>query len=91
MESMPRPIQLQCRKYGIFDSMGILVRAMREIMPATDFSILSLASDVQTRPSNTPSTQVGLAKWLEEYHSKLEMALKNGAALEPKRIILLLA
>eukprot|EP00975_Prorocentrum_lima_P027856 5858583-Prorocentrum_lima.AAC.1 len=30
MESIPKPIQLQCKKYGMFDSMGILVRAMRE-------------------------------------------------------------
>eukprot|EP00975_Prorocentrum_lima_P066872 12911722-Prorocentrum_lima.AAC.1 len=90
MESIRKPIQLQCRKYGIFDSIGILARVMREIMPAKDFSRLSLASDVQTQPSKIPSTMTGLAKWLEEYYSKLEMALELGAALEPRMIMLVL-
>eukprot|EP00975_Prorocentrum_lima_P057594 12077041-Prorocentrum_lima.AAC.1 len=59
-------------------------------MPARDFSRLSMASDVQTRPSNVPSTKAGLVKWLEGYHSKLEMALKLGSALEPRVIMVLL-
>eukprot|EP00975_Prorocentrum_lima_P032144 6751628-Prorocentrum_lima.AAC.1 len=62
MEAVPKPIQAQCMKYGIFDSIGILVRAMREVMPAMDYSRLSLASDVQTLPSKIPSTKAGLAR-----------------------------
>eukprot|EP00975_Prorocentrum_lima_P060002 12581931-Prorocentrum_lima.AAC.1 len=31
-----RNIQSQCKKYAIFDSVGILVRVMREVMPAAD-------------------------------------------------------
>eukprot|EP00975_Prorocentrum_lima_P055899 11719125-Prorocentrum_lima.AAC.1 len=30
MESIPKPMQLQCKKHGMFDSMGILVRVMRK-------------------------------------------------------------
>eukprot|EP00975_Prorocentrum_lima_P000793 162917-Prorocentrum_lima.AAC.1 len=56
-------------------------------MPTRHFSRLSMASDVQTRPSQVPSTKVGLAKWLEEYCSKLEMAVKLGCALEPRVIM----
>eukprot|EP00975_Prorocentrum_lima_P045488 9522879-Prorocentrum_lima.AAC.1 len=52
-----------------------------------DYSRLSLASDIQTLPSTIPSTKAGLARWLEASHSKLEMALKLGAALEPRRIM----
>eukprot|EP00975_Prorocentrum_lima_P059429 12457678-Prorocentrum_lima.AAC.1 len=50
-----------------------------------------MASDVQTRPSKVPSTKTGLAKWLEEYHPKLEMAVKIGAPLEPRMIMLVLS
>eukprot|EP00975_Prorocentrum_lima_P008273 1766650-Prorocentrum_lima.AAC.1 len=57
-------------------------------MPAMDYSRLSLASDVQTLPSKIPSTKAGLARWLEDYHSKLDMALKHGAALEPRMIMM---
>eukprot|EP00975_Prorocentrum_lima_P057986 12163703-Prorocentrum_lima.AAC.1 len=53
-------------------------------MPAMDFSRLSLAGDVHTLPSKIPASKAGLGRWLEEYHSKLEMALKLGAALEPR-------
>eukprot|EP00975_Prorocentrum_lima_P056101 11763354-Prorocentrum_lima.AAC.1 len=76
MESIPKYIHLQCRNYGIFRTMGFLVRVMREVMPARDFSRLSMASNVQTRPSKVPSAKTGLAKWLEEYHSTLETAVK---------------
>eukprot|EP00975_Prorocentrum_lima_P052398 10982423-Prorocentrum_lima.AAC.1 len=69
MEAIPNNIQAQCKKYGIFDSVGIPVRVMREVMPAADYSRLSMASDVQTLPSKVPATKAGLAKWLEDYHS----------------------
>eukprot|EP00975_Prorocentrum_lima_P062584 12886415-Prorocentrum_lima.AAC.1 len=59
-------------------------------MPAMDSSRWSLASDVQTWPSKIPSTKAGLANCLEEYHSKLEMALKLGATLEPRMIMRML-
>eukprot|EP00975_Prorocentrum_lima_P032903 6907922-Prorocentrum_lima.AAC.1 len=88
MEAIPKSIQMQCKQYGIFDSIGILVRVMREVMPAMAFYRLSLASDVQTLPSKIPSTKAGLARWLAECHSKLEMALKLGAALEPRMIMM---
>eukprot|EP00975_Prorocentrum_lima_P032673 6861795-Prorocentrum_lima.AAC.1 len=42
-------------------------------MPSRDYSRLSMARDEQTRPAKVPSTKTGLAKWLEEYHAKLEM------------------
>eukprot|EP00975_Prorocentrum_lima_P010995 2336518-Prorocentrum_lima.AAC.1 len=60
----------------IFDSIGILVRVIREVMPAMDYSRLSMASEVQTSPSNIPSTKGGLAIWLEDYHSTWEIALE---------------
>eukprot|EP00975_Prorocentrum_lima_P008508 1816435-Prorocentrum_lima.AAC.1 len=63
---------------------------MREVMPTRGFSRLSMASDVQTRPTKIPTTEVGLAKWLEEYYSKLEMANKLGCALEPRLIMIVL-
>eukprot|EP00975_Prorocentrum_lima_P037809 7954340-Prorocentrum_lima.AAC.1 len=56
-------------------------------MPTRDFSRFSMASDVQTRPSMVPSTKVCQAKWLEEYYSKLEMAVKLGCALEARVIM----
>eukprot|EP00975_Prorocentrum_lima_P048966 10245145-Prorocentrum_lima.AAC.1 len=59
-------------------------------MPAADYSRLSLASDVHTLPSKISATKAGLARWLEDYHSKLEMALKLGAALEPRRSMMML-
>eukprot|EP00975_Prorocentrum_lima_P038452 8082866-Prorocentrum_lima.AAC.1 len=59
-------------------------------MHAMDFSRLSLAIGVQTLLSKIPSTKAGPARWLEEYHSQLEMALKLGAALEPRMIMILL-
>eukprot|EP00975_Prorocentrum_lima_P022843 4807637-Prorocentrum_lima.AAC.1 len=62
MESKQKVIQLQCRNYGIVGTIVILVRVMREVMPARDFSRLSMASDLQTRPSKVPSTKTGLAK-----------------------------
>eukprot|EP00975_Prorocentrum_lima_P040403 8480347-Prorocentrum_lima.AAC.1 len=60
-------------------------------MPTKDFSRVSMASDVQGRPTKVPSTKVGLAKSLEEYYSKLEMAGKLGRALEPRVIRIVLA
>eukprot|EP00975_Prorocentrum_lima_P054346 11399516-Prorocentrum_lima.AAC.1 len=45
MEAIPKTIQSQCKKYGVFDSVGIIVRVVREVMPAEDFSRLSMASD----------------------------------------------
>eukprot|EP00975_Prorocentrum_lima_P026048 5476974-Prorocentrum_lima.AAC.1 len=68
MEAIPKSILFQCKKYGTFDSVGILVRVMREVMPAADFSRLSMASDVQTMPNQVPATKAGLAKWLQDYH-----------------------
>eukprot|EP00975_Prorocentrum_lima_P052182 10930704-Prorocentrum_lima.AAC.1 len=65
MEAIPNNIQFQCKKYGVFDSVGILVRVVREVMPAE----LSMAGDVQTMPSQVPATKAGLARWLEDYHS----------------------
>eukprot|EP00975_Prorocentrum_lima_P030991 6505954-Prorocentrum_lima.AAC.1 len=62
---------------------------MREVKPAMDYSRLSQASDVRTLPSKIPSTKAGLAIWLEDDHSKLEMALKLGAALEPRVIMMM--
>eukprot|EP00975_Prorocentrum_lima_P059822 12544151-Prorocentrum_lima.AAC.1 len=38
MEAIPRHIQLQCRSYGIFSTIEILVQVMREAMPTRDFS-----------------------------------------------------
>eukprot|EP00975_Prorocentrum_lima_P052740 11054288-Prorocentrum_lima.AAC.1 len=69
MEAIPNNIQFLCKKYGTFDNVGIRVRVMREVMPAADYSGLSMASDVQTVPSQVPATKAGLAKWLEDYHS----------------------
>eukprot|EP00975_Prorocentrum_lima_P066324 12908588-Prorocentrum_lima.AAC.1 len=60
MEAMPK--QAQCKTYWIFDSIGILVRVMREVMPAADYPRLSLASDVRTLPSKIPATKAGWAK-----------------------------
>eukprot|EP00975_Prorocentrum_lima_P026105 5486552-Prorocentrum_lima.AAC.1 len=62
MGSVPKYIQVQCRNYGMFGTLGILGRVMREVMPARDFSRLSMAGDVRTRPSKVPSTKTGLAK-----------------------------
>eukprot|EP00975_Prorocentrum_lima_P009627 2051524-Prorocentrum_lima.AAC.1 len=59
-------------------------------MPAADYSRLSMASYVQTLPSKIPATKAGLARWLEDYHSKLEMALKLAAHLEPRMIMMML-
>eukprot|EP00975_Prorocentrum_lima_P044284 9284039-Prorocentrum_lima.AAC.1 len=56
-------------------------------MPTKDFSRLSMASYVQTKPTKVPSTKVGLAKLLEEYYSTLEMATQLGCALEPRVIM----
>eukprot|EP00975_Prorocentrum_lima_P054063 11337166-Prorocentrum_lima.AAC.1 len=56
-------------------------------MPTKDFWRLSMASDVQLRPAKVPSTKTGLAQWLEEYYSKLKMALELGCALEPRIIM----
>eukprot|EP00975_Prorocentrum_lima_P027405 5758646-Prorocentrum_lima.AAC.1 len=47
MEAMPKPIQVQCRNYGTFDSIGILVRVMRlvrvmQAMPAKDLFKIDL-------------------------------------------------
>eukprot|EP00975_Prorocentrum_lima_P068415 12920570-Prorocentrum_lima.AAC.1 len=50
MDAIPKPIQVQCRNYGIFGSVGILVRVMRKLMPARDLSRLSTASDVFHQP-----------------------------------------
>eukprot|EP00975_Prorocentrum_lima_P055485 11634804-Prorocentrum_lima.AAC.1 len=49
-----------------------------------------MASDVQTLPSKIPATEAGLANWLEDYHSTLEMALKLGANLEPRMLLMML-
>eukprot|EP00975_Prorocentrum_lima_P052499 11005585-Prorocentrum_lima.AAC.1 len=63
MEAIPKTkLQAQCKKYGLSDSVGILVRAMGEVMPAADYSRLSTASDVLTLPSKIPATKAGLAK-----------------------------
>eukprot|EP00975_Prorocentrum_lima_P063743 12893395-Prorocentrum_lima.AAC.1 len=40
MEAMPKHIQAQCKNYGLFDSIGVLVPVMREVMPAADYSRL---------------------------------------------------
>eukprot|EP00975_Prorocentrum_lima_P008616 1840106-Prorocentrum_lima.AAC.1 len=61
MEAIPKNILVQCKRYGVFDSVGILVRVMREVMPAEDYSRLSMASNVQTMPSQIPATKAGLA------------------------------
>eukprot|EP00975_Prorocentrum_lima_P070110 12930145-Prorocentrum_lima.AAC.1 len=53
-------------------------------MPGKDFSRLSMARDVQTKPTKAPSAKTGLAQWLEEYYSKLEMATQLGCAMEPR-------
>eukprot|EP00975_Prorocentrum_lima_P001883 409663-Prorocentrum_lima.AAC.1 len=62
MEAIPKNIQFQCKKYGVLDNVGILVRVMREVMPAADYSRLSMASDAQTIPTQVPATKAGLAK-----------------------------
>eukprot|EP00975_Prorocentrum_lima_P054498 11427825-Prorocentrum_lima.AAC.1 len=62
MKAIPKNIQAQRKKYGIFDSVGICVRVMREVMPAIGYSRLSLARDVQTLPSKIPATKAGLAR-----------------------------
>eukprot|EP00975_Prorocentrum_lima_P060386 12662109-Prorocentrum_lima.AAC.1 len=62
MEAIPETIQAQCKTYGIFDNIGILVRVMREVIPAMDYSRLSLASKCRTLPSKIPSTKAGLAR-----------------------------
>eukprot|EP00975_Prorocentrum_lima_P019030 4007948-Prorocentrum_lima.AAC.1 len=59
-------------------------------MPAADYTRLSTASGVQTLPSKIPATEGGLARWLEDYHSRLERALKLGARLEPQMIMMML-
>eukprot|EP00975_Prorocentrum_lima_P051203 10727775-Prorocentrum_lima.AAC.1 len=59
-------------------------------MPPADYTRLSTASDVQTLPSKIPATKAGFAKWLEDYHSRLEMAVKLGASLESRMIMIML-
>eukprot|EP00975_Prorocentrum_lima_P046037 9627711-Prorocentrum_lima.AAC.1 len=50
-----------------------------------------MASYVQTLPSKIPATKAGLARWLEDYHPTLEMALlKLGANVEPRMIMMML-
>eukprot|EP00975_Prorocentrum_lima_P064877 12900133-Prorocentrum_lima.AAC.1 len=56
-------------------------------MPTEDCSRLSMASDVQTKPTKVPSTKKGLAQWLEEYYSTSEMATQLGCATEPRVIM----
>eukprot|EP00975_Prorocentrum_lima_P054950 11523274-Prorocentrum_lima.AAC.1 len=59
-------------------------------MPAAAYTSLSMASDVQTLPLKIPATKAGLAKWLEVYHSTLEMALKLGANMEARMLMMML-
>eukprot|EP00975_Prorocentrum_lima_P049453 10344564-Prorocentrum_lima.AAC.1 len=42
-------------------------------------------------PTQVPSTKAGLGRWLEDYHSRLEMALKMNCPLEPRMIMMMLA
>eukprot|EP00975_Prorocentrum_lima_P067522 12915389-Prorocentrum_lima.AAC.1 len=65
MEAIPKNIQVQCKRYGVFDSVGIL----REVVPAEDYSRLSMTSHVQSMRSQVPDTKAGLARWLEDYLS----------------------
>eukprot|EP00975_Prorocentrum_lima_P071114 12935899-Prorocentrum_lima.AAC.1 len=67
--------------------MEIIVRVLREVMSTTDLSRLSMASDVQTRPTKLRSTKTGLAQRLEAYYYKTEMAMKLGCAMEPRVIL----
>eukprot|EP00975_Prorocentrum_lima_P063900 12894331-Prorocentrum_lima.AAC.1 len=60
-------------------------------MPTKDFSRLSMANDMQTRPTKAPSSKTGLAQWLDEHYSKLEMPTKLGCALEPRVIMQVLS
>eukprot|EP00975_Prorocentrum_lima_P011166 2369338-Prorocentrum_lima.AAC.1 len=87
LEAIPKHIQVQCKNYGTFSIVRIIVRVMREVLQTKEFSRLSMASYVQARPTKVPSTKTGLAQWLEEYYSKLEMALTLGCALEPRIIM----
>ncbi len=86
MDVIPPSIKKKCQTYGFFQSDEILLRTMMEIMPTKDIARLSLANDLQSKPTKVPSTASGLAAWLEDYHARLSMAAEMGSAIEPRII-----
>eukprot|EP00975_Prorocentrum_lima_P040092 8421317-Prorocentrum_lima.AAC.1 len=60
---------------------------MRDIMPTKDLSRMSIARELQAMMAKGPATMVGLASWLEDYATKLELGMRVGCLMEPRTIL----
>eukprot|EP00975_Prorocentrum_lima_P033501 7025967-Prorocentrum_lima.AAC.1 len=60
---------------------------MREIMPTSDLSRMSMAHELQKPAGKVPTTLAQLVAWLDDYKHKLDYGMKLGALLEPRTIL----
>eukprot|EP00971_Amphidinium_carterae_P302514 6011321-Amphidinium_carterae.1 len=84
---MPKFLQTKCTSYGLFTSIQILARLLREIMPTADHSRLSLTKDIQDVNQKLPATLQAADRWLDDYLAKLAMAQKLKCPVEPRIIL----
>eukprot|EP00975_Prorocentrum_lima_P067549 12915511-Prorocentrum_lima.AAC.1 len=60
---------------------------MRDIMPTSDLSRMSMARELQMSVSRVPATLPHLGTWLEDYMHELDFGLILGAMLEPRTVL----
>eukprot|EP00975_Prorocentrum_lima_P060300 12646024-Prorocentrum_lima.AAC.1 len=60
---------------------------MRDIMPTSDLSRMSMARELQMTVSRVPETLPQVGTRLEDYIHKLELGLILGALLEPRTVL----
>eukprot|EP00975_Prorocentrum_lima_P045273 9481010-Prorocentrum_lima.AAC.1 len=61
---------------------------MRETMPTSDISCMSLAQELQMSVTRVPRTLSQLGMWLEDYMNKLDHGMILGAMLEPRTVLI---
>eukprot|EP00975_Prorocentrum_lima_P003862 844972-Prorocentrum_lima.AAC.1 len=60
---------------------------MRDIMPTSDLSRMSMARELQMSVSRVPATLPQLGTWLEDYIHTLDLGTILGAMLEPRTVL----
>eukprot|EP00975_Prorocentrum_lima_P036392 7656453-Prorocentrum_lima.AAC.1 len=73
--------------YGHQSSIDRGTRTMREIIPASDPSRMSMAKEPQMTASRVPTTLAHLGIGLEDYIHKLDCGMILGAMLEPRTVL----
>ena len=87
LEAIPMWLSQKCTLYGFFDLVDILYFILKEVFPAENLSRINITEEVLKVPEKVPTHMGGASTWLEDWITRLTVAERYGAQIEPQLLL----